>query len=189
MNIFVSSPCPYRSAFDLPDKLLIKMVLETAQLLSSAVQFFNRQIEDPDLKLANLYKESHTLEPVSIWAKKDIANLCWLLHHGLGLVYEYRIRYNKRHKSTTQIEESLKWYIRNFGLVRFAEDRGKHQEFTMMMPYKYRTENVPRSYKVYLQTEKSHYATWRIPGHRPKWWVAKCKQDSFRHRSEECLII
>lgn len=190
MNIFASNICPYRAAFDLPDKLVIKMVLESAQLLSSAVQYWNRSIEDPELNVTNLYKETLTLEPVSIWAKKDIANFCWLLHHALGLVYEYRIRYDKRHKSTTQIEEALGWYLRNFGMVRFFVDRHKIKNFVMMMPPEYRSDNPTTSYKVYLQQKKSHYATWRFPSKKPRWWVAKCKHDSYRHREDRsCLIV
>ena len=36
MNLFTTSANPTISAIDLPDKLVVKMILETAQLLSTA---------------------------------------------------------------------------------------------------------------------------------------------------------
>jgi len=57
MNIFVTSNCPKLSAQALDNKRVVKMVLETAQLLSTAI-FINSTIT-----YDNLYKPTHVKHP------------------------------------------------------------------------------------------------------------------------------
>jgi hypothetical protein len=54
MNIFVTSTCPKISAQALDNKRVVKMVLETAQLLSTPI-FINNS----DIKYDNIYKPTH----------------------------------------------------------------------------------------------------------------------------------
>ena len=61
MNIFVTSNCPKLSAQALDNKRVVKMVLETAQLLSTAI-FINSTIT-----YDNLYKPTHVKHPCTIW--------------------------------------------------------------------------------------------------------------------------
>ncbi len=85
MNIFASSPCPTQSALNLDDRRLVKMVLESAQLLSTI--------------RGGPYKPTHINHPSTLWAKEYPENTKWLYLHFLALAEEYRRRFNRTHKS------------------------------------------------------------------------------------------
>lgn len=91
MNIFVSDPNPIKSAEYLDDKRVIKMVLESAQLLSTAINVSGG---------VGPYKTTHVNHPCSVWCRETIKNYDWLLQHFSALCGEYTKRYNKRHKCT-----------------------------------------------------------------------------------------
>lgn len=61
MNIFVTDISPIVSAQALDDKRVVKMILESAQLLSSAI-FINSQSIYNDI-----YKPTHLKHPCTIW--------------------------------------------------------------------------------------------------------------------------
>lgn len=89
MNIFVTDPCPIKSAKALDNKRVIKMILESAQMLSTAVHISGG---------VGPYKVTHKNHPCSVWARTSKANYYWLLTHFLMLCGEYSTRYNKVHK-------------------------------------------------------------------------------------------
>ena len=89
MNIFAAFACPVLSAKYLDDKRVVKMVLESAQLLSTAITFCGGK---------GPYKTTHVNHPCSIWARSSTANYKWLLDHFLALSLEYYHRYGKIHK-------------------------------------------------------------------------------------------
>ena len=67
MNIFVISQNPDECAQALDDLRLNKMILETAQLLSTAIRFHGYT--------GNLaYKATHINHPCSIWARTSRGN-------------------------------------------------------------------------------------------------------------------
>ena len=68
MNIFVTSNCPKLSAQALDNKRVVKMVLENAQLLSTAI-FINS-----DIIYNRLYKPTHLKHLCTIWAAESLAN-------------------------------------------------------------------------------------------------------------------
>lgn len=88
MNIFVSDPCPQKSASYLDDKRVIKMVLESAQILSTAITLSGGQ---------GPYKVTHNNHPCCVWARISQRNYVWLLQHFIALLEEYTARYNKIH--------------------------------------------------------------------------------------------
>ncbi len=71
------------SAQALDSKRVIKMVLETAQLLSTAI-FINSTIVYDDI-----YKPTHLKHPYTIWAPSTLGNWEWLLQHFMALCDEY----------------------------------------------------------------------------------------------------
>jgi hypothetical protein len=89
MNIFVTSLCPIESARALDDKRVVKMVLESAQMLSNVMHH---------LELDAPYKKTHWNHPCSIWSRAHKNNYLWLLQHFKALCEEYTHRYNKSHK-------------------------------------------------------------------------------------------
>ena len=102
MNIFVTSTCPKISAQALDNKRVVKMVLETAQLLSTAI-FINS-----DITYDNLYKPTHVKHPCTIWAALNLGNWDWLFQHFIALCEEYSFRYNKQHASENILPYLLK---------------------------------------------------------------------------------
>ena len=110
MNIFVTDPDPIKSAQVLPDKHIVKMPLETCQMLSIVCSE----------KWGHGYGELHRLDgqayktekgafrnhPCTAWANESLTNTWWLLTHGLALCAEYTHRYGKTHSCQQTIEEA-----------------------------------------------------------------------------------
>jgi len=98
MNIFVSSPSPVESAIALDDKRVNKMILESAQLLSTAMSLGG---------VAAPYKQTHVNHPCSIWTRESRANYNWLLEHMIELSKEFEYRRYKIHASSLLIPQLI----------------------------------------------------------------------------------
>ena len=148
MNIFVTDNCPKISAQALDNKRVVKMVLETAQLLSTAI-FINSAIN-----CDNIYKPTHLQHPCTIWASSTLENWDWLFQHFIALCEEYRFRYNKQHAS-----ESISLYllkhrtnIKGGSMTPFVNCTRSE---AMQVDFKH-IEDTCEAYKKYLIT-KWHY--------------------------------
>jgi len=144
MNIFFVDSDPIISARQLCDKHIIKMSLETAQILSSVSWRYN--IEAP-------YRRTHKNHPSVLWAGNTLPNWQWTIAHGLELCKEYSRRYGKIHKSETVI----KWCQDNGG-------RPVGGTFTippLCMPNQYKTSSYVDSYREYYLGDKSRFAKWK----------------------------
>ena len=94
MNIFYFDECPVVSAEAQPDKMLVKMPLETAQMLCTA----HRVLDGDEYADANgLYKTAYKNHPCTVWARQSRGNYEWLYVHFLALAMEYNFRYNSQH--------------------------------------------------------------------------------------------
>lgn len=96
MNIFVTSKCPKESAAHLDDKRVVKMVLESTQMLCTALNLNG---------LTSPYKSTHQNHPCNVWTRRTRSNWLWLLSHAFFLVEEYEKRYNKVHKCKSILEK------------------------------------------------------------------------------------
>lgn len=95
MNIFAVHKNPTTAAQSLHDRHVVKMVLESAQMLCTvAVQ----------LGLQAPYKATHAKHPCVIWASQTDSNAEWLYIHAMALCHEYTHRFGRRHKSQDVIE-------------------------------------------------------------------------------------
>jgi len=90
VNIFKTSEDPDICARDLDSKRLIKMILETAQLLSTAM--YKTGGTGP-------YRLTHANHPCSVWAAESDLNYRWLINYFVSLNKEYTLRYKRTHKS------------------------------------------------------------------------------------------
>lgn len=97
MNIFVLDESPFEAAKMHLDKHCVKMVLETAQLLSTAIRVTGGTYG---------YQITHKNHPCSIWARTSKANFVWLRELGLALCGEYSYRYGKVHACESIILEA-----------------------------------------------------------------------------------
>ncbi len=94
MNIFYLDNDPILAAQYQVDKHVVKMILETAQLLCTAHRVLDNSQDE------NLYKQTHKNHPSAIWVRESEANYNWLYQHFLALLAEYSFRYNKIHASS-----------------------------------------------------------------------------------------
>ena len=158
MNIFVLDKDVNKCAKYHNDKHVVKMVLETAQLLCGVHHM-------TDSKLTIPYRLSHKNHPCSIWARKCIENYIWLCDFGIELANEYTFRYGKRHKCQDVIE----WCIENKPNLPSYDEL---TPFALAMPDEYKSDCAVESYRKYYIMDKSHIANWKnreIPS-----WVEPC---------------
>jgi hypothetical protein len=147
MNIFFLDEDPTMSAQYHVDKHVVKMILETAQLLCGV-----HHATTPDNTYVP-YKLSHKNHPCSIWARTSLSNYLYLCELGLELCKEYTYRYGKRHKSQDVIE----WCLINKPNVPDVE----FTEPAKAMPDEYKVGDVVQSYRNYYMGAKSGFATWK----------------------------
>ena len=93
MNIFFLSSDPYEAARMSCDRHSIKMILESAQMLSTVLRHHGYEGE------TYIYGITHAKHPSTIWVGKTKANFDWLLTHSIALCREYTHRYGKFLKS------------------------------------------------------------------------------------------
>lgn len=167
MNIFFLSEEPNEAAKMACDRHSIKMILESAQMLSTVLR---QHGYDGD---TYIYGQTHVKHPSTIWAGKTRANFDWLLEHALALCREYTARYGKFHKS----EEIL---------YRCGDLRDFIPEGSLTVPpkcmgleYKVGDSNwkdVVASYRKYYQLGKNYMnkgngPQWKkIPSRKPSWF-------------------
>ena len=177
MNIFALSDCPKRSAEMMCDKHVVKMIIETAQLLSTAhrmldgEQYTDRTANGRRIKRwlhsnsnmeATLYKASHINHPSAVWARKTSKNYRWLYDHFKALCSEYTYRYGKVHLTEEKLLDILSVLPKNIPL-------GEETIMPQAMPDKYKTSYVVDAYRRYYIGEKNGFAKWtKRP--IPDWW-------------------
>ncbi len=107
MNIFYTDSDPKIAAQNMVDRHVVKMILESAQLLSTAHRLIDSESEDI------LYKSTHINHPSSIWTRENSANYDWLYEHFIALGEEYTHRYSRKHLTIEKLGEILKTTPKN----------------------------------------------------------------------------
>jgi hypothetical protein len=163
MNIFFLSFDPKECAAMHIDKHVVKMILESVQLLCSVHHICNEEKEKKGHKITYIpsYKLTHKNHPCAIWARKSLSNYIWLINLTKELCLEYTFRYKKVHKCESS------------GIIKDLEDNKPDIEdigFTLpaqAMPDIYK-ENNPKniedviySYKQYYFFEKNYIFNWK----------------------------
>ena len=98
MNIFFLSNDPDEAARLHCDKHVVKMILETAQLLYTAHWVYNSPLPE------TAYRKTHPNHPSARWVRESLVNYRWLCQLGLALCKEYSFRYGRVHKTQTHLE-------------------------------------------------------------------------------------
>ncbi len=170
MNIFYLDHDPQRCAEYHVDKHVVKMILEYAQLLSTAhrvldgnesiVKRNNRkqriwQLDDG--REGRLYKATHINHSSAVWVRLSKNNYIWLANMLNSLCKEYTYRYDKIHK-VEQIGLS-KMLVReipqNIMIDKFTEPTTAMPEHCKIV------NNSIASYRNYYKTEKKHIWNWK----------------------------
>lgn len=167
MNIFALHPDPCVAAKMHCDKHCVKMIIEYAQLLSTAhrvldgVQYedktsSNRRIKRwrlNDSREQYLYKATHINHPSAVWTRQAKSNYQWLYILFTELLAEYTHRYGKKHECSKLVDK-----------LRVVPYNISNTSFTMptpAMPDIYKVGSVVESYRNYYRGDKKRFATWK----------------------------
>jgi len=178
MNIFVLDESPQVSAQMMCDKHVVKMILESGQMLSTAHRVLDgiewtdyskngRRIKrwrsPHNLMEEILYKASFVGHPCTQWVMENNNNYYWLTEHAYALCKEYTRRYKKVHKAEDLIS-----------LIRFRKPvnipiTDSMTPFAQAMPDEYKNEDAVKAYRAYYIGEKSDIAEWKN-AETPSWF-------------------
>ena len=152
VNVFALHHDPTQAARWHCDAHVVKMVLETAQLLSTAHHLTGGTAP---------YRPTHAKHPCAVWARDSQANYLWLCELGLELCREYTARYGKTHAT-----EAVLRHLADD--VPALPDR-MMTPFAQAMPVELRGSEPIAAYHRYYQTKRGgRLGTWKK--NRPIWF-------------------
>lgn len=159
MNIFILDKNPENIAQYHCDVHVVKMIVETAQLLSTA-----HHVLDGDEAIKGIYKKTHQNHPCAVWVRECNSNYNWT-HRLLGeLLKEYTFRYNKIHK-TTDIYKLLFSSPKNIEIKSFNLNSAPQ-----CMPDEYKSNSVIEAYRNYYKNDKTKMARFTYKNREiPNW--------------------
>lgn len=145
MNIFYLDNDPTTAAKWQCDRHVVKMVLESAQLLSTA----HREVDgDSWADEVGLYKRTHKNHPSAVWARASKPQYDWLYEHFIALCNEYSYRYGKTHLTDTKFRHVLDYAPPSILHTKFEEP-------PQCMPDEYKHESAIQGYRNYYRLDKS----------------------------------
>jgi hypothetical protein len=160
MNIFYLDSDPVIAAQAMTDKHVVKMILESAQLLSTAHRVLDGepvvQLSVNNRRLTRythptlddvLYKSTHINHPSGVWARESKNNYIWLYKHFVALCDEYTARYSKVHASYQKLNTILSEPPRSISDSPFTPIK-------LAMPTQYHLPNAVEAYRLYYEAEK-----------------------------------
>jgi len=155
MNIFYLDRNQTECAKAHYDTHVVKMILESAQLLSTAHHLLGG---------IGPYKKTHDNHPSAVWVRSNVSHYMWLYILMEELGKEYTHRFGKVHKTILDHSESLAIFPRDI-------KAGKWQEPPLAMPEHCRLDNAVEAYRNYYLTEKINLM--RYTNRDAPWWLQK----------------
>ncbi len=171
MNIFYLHYLTKQCAQAHFDKHVVKMILETMQLLSSvwwildpvnAIEYSNN---------GHIYKLSHKNHPCAKWARESKSNYIWLAEFGIELCKEYTHRYEKIHATQSKIE----WAIQHIPNISILPELGMTKP-VQAMPDECKTNNPIEAYRNLYQSKHKRYMYGWKKRQRPDWFTEESYQ-------------
>lgn len=178
MNIFYLSTDPVQAAEWMVDKHVVKMILESAQLLSTAHRILDgvevagksktgRNVKRwvlNDGRDSVIYTATHVNHPSAVWCRQSVENYNWLVDHFHALGKEYTYRYNKKHKC---FEGDLAYMLSS------PPNNLKSYDWTPMpsaMADEYKiSDDSLTNYRHYYKVAKSRMHVWK--NRQPPEWI------------------
>jgi hypothetical protein len=176
VNIFYIDENPVQAAQWMVDKHVVKMILESAQLLSTAHRVLDgTEVESKtttgrkvrrwifnDSRENVIYLATHINHPSAVWCRQSVENYNWLVDHFFALMQEYTYRYNKTHKCYGELSYMLQSPPHNL----------KEWDWTPMpsaMAEEYKISDNPlTNYRNYYKIGKSKMHKW-TNREKPEW--------------------
>jgi hypothetical protein len=176
MNIFVLDNNPRTAAQMMCDKHVVKMILESCQLMSTAHhvldgneitrttkngrKFKTWEVNKPGFTFLRCTMINH---PCTIWTRASTESYYWLWEHTHEMLKVYQARYNKIHCYDNMIQYSLAHCPKNIPNATMPP-------FAQAMPDQYKNSDAVRAYRDYYIYEKSRFAKWKT-GNVPSWYT------------------
>ncbi len=183
MNIFILDKDPVIAAQMQCDKHVVKMIVESAQMLSTVHRYLDgseftsyskngRKIKrwchwTDTVPPIRLYKSVMINHPCTIWSWRSLDNYIWHCEHALALCAEYTHRYGKRHKT----QQILEWCGINYPYNLYHKGL---TEFAQAMPDEYKDPDPVQAYRAYYLGEKAGFAKW-TKRNTPEWYLTNDK--------------
>ena len=168
MNIFYLDTDPVKSAELHCDKHVVKMIIEYAQLMSTAHRVLdgdlyedrtanNRRIKRWCLNDSNmenvLYKASHINHPSNIWIRSSDSHYQFVYDMFVALCNEYTHRYGKTHLTEEKLKDILQHLPNNIASADFVDP-------PQAMPDDVKTHDAIDAYQNYYRVYKKDFAKW-----------------------------
>jgi hypothetical protein len=177
MNVFYLDSDPKTCAEMHLDKHCSKMLVEYAQLMSTAhrvcdgTEWYDKNKIGRKIKRwrvsANLedvlYKASHVNHPSNIWTRASSENYAWLYEMWSHLHEEFKLRYGKEHLSYTKLKEVLQYPPINIDNTPFTQP-------TQAMPDDVKDDDAIVAYRNYYIKYKKNFAVWKNRK-QPDWFT------------------
>jgi len=184
MNIFVLDEDPKQAAQYHCNKHVVKMILESAQMLcgahwysllkeqgktiselggpKKAKEYLSKNVSSDKIPP---YAFTHTGHPCSIWAAENVGNYGWLDSLMRALLDEYTLRYGKRHKS----EDVWLWLHDND--PQYISQAMIMTPHPQCMPDECKVlGNTVKAYRNYYIKHKKYLAVWEPRSSTPDWF-------------------
>jgi len=152
MNIFYLDRDPHEAARLQCDRHVVKMILETAQLLSTA----HNELDGGQIA----YKSTHKNHRSAVWVRQSRHNYRWLRRHREALGDEYTRRYGKVHATIQKHSETLMWPPNNIPDGGFTDP-------PQCMPDECKRPDAVQGYQVYYNYKADDWDARGIP---MKWY-------------------
>jgi hypothetical protein len=182
MNIFILDNDPVKAAQLQCDKHIPKMVVESAQMLSTVHRMIDGVMERRPSKSGSmlqyfklddyrediLYKAVHMNHPCTVWSRENASNYDWHYKHFIALCDEYTYRYGKVHASETKLALVLRNPPKKIeyttGKSPFRLAMGSNPECMF--------EDAVKSYRAFYQTKQARFAMKWTKRKQPEWFHA-----------------
>jgi hypothetical protein len=185
MNLFVLAKDPIEAAKLQCNAHIVKMTVESAQMLSTAHRMLDGYVEkntsksgkrqvdhwihpDPFLDKV-LYKAVHFKHPCTVWTMKSNNNYTWHYVHFVALCEEFTYRYGKPHSTEVKLKEVLKQLPKNIPVGYFTPQplaMGSNPE--CMNP-----NDIVGSYRAFYQTKQERFKMSWKKRPVPEWFQYK----------------
>mgnify|MGYP000968562404 CR=1 FL=1 len=189
MNIFILDNDPVKAAQLQCDKHVVKMIVESAQMLSTAHRLLDGKVEKrpsksgkrmvnywrhPDKHLEiSLYAAVHTGHPCTVWSMVSSENYKWHYEHFIALCDEYRFRYGKIHMTDVRLRHVLEQLPKNI-----PDGPLTKQPLAMQSNPECMFEDVVRSYRAFYQTKQERFKMAWTKRNIPEWFNVKPKSEN-----------
>lgn len=183
MNLFVLDKDPVIAAQQQCDKHVVKMIVESAQMLSTVHRMLDgkeirrpsksgrtqvKYYVHPNPTLENvLYKAVHFNHPCTVWSRESSSNYDWHYEHFIALCDEYTYRYDKKHRSDTILRDVLRDHPQNIphrSMTQFKLAMKSNPECMF-------EDDPVKSYRMFYQTKQARFSMDWTKRKIPDWFV------------------